>query len=124
MPINKKIWTDSFALFMAGLDFVVFAMFAWLIDGLGWHKPVKPLVIFGMNAIAIYLVSEFAAETLSVIRWHSRAGEVSLQSYLYYHIFAPMGSPPNASLLYSIAFTLAMYLIAYAMYRRGWFLRV
>lgn len=124
MPINKKIWSDSFSLFMAGLDFMVFAALAWLIDGLGWHKPVRPLVILGMNAIAIYLVSEFAAETLSAIRWHSPTGPVSLQGYLYSHWFAPLGSPPNASLLYSLAFTAAMYLVAWAMYRRGWFLRV
>ena len=39
LPINKKLWTDSFSLFMAGLDFIVFAIFAWFIDGLGWHKP-------------------------------------------------------------------------------------
>ena len=38
LPINKKLWTDSFSLFMAGLDFTVFAIFAWLIDGQGWRK--------------------------------------------------------------------------------------
>jgi predicted acyltransferase len=124
MPINKKLWTDSFCLFMAGMDFMVFAVFAWLIDGLGWRKPVKPLVILGMNAIAIYLASEFAAEILSVIRWNSAAGPVSLQKYLYYTLFVPLGSPQNASLLYSLAFTAAMFLVAYGMYRRGWFVRV
>jgi predicted acyltransferase len=30
----------------------------------------------------------------------------------------------NASLLYSLTFMLAMYVIAYVMYRRGWFLRI
>jgi predicted acyltransferase len=124
LPINKKLWTDSFCLFMAGLDFVVFAMFAWLVDGLGWHRPVRPLVILGMNAIAVYMVSEFAAETLSAIRWNSASGPISLQRYLYHALFVPLASPANASLLYSLAFTAAMYLVAYGMYRRGWFLRV
>ena len=124
MPINKKLWTDSFCLFMAGLDFLVYAGFAWLIDGLGWRKPVKPLVILGMNAITIYMVSEFAAEILDAIRWTTAGGPVSLQRYLYHSLFSPLGSPPNASLLYSLAFTGAMFLVAYAMYRRGWFLRV
>ena len=32
LPINKKLWTSSFALFMAGLDFVLFAGFAWVVD--------------------------------------------------------------------------------------------
>ena len=30
----------------------------------------------------------------------------------------------NASLLFAISYTLLMYLIAYAMYRRRWFVRV
>ncbi len=124
LPINKKLWTDSFCLFMAGLDFVVFAMFAWLVDGLGWHKPVRPLAILGMNAIAVYMVSEGAAEALWNIRWNSAAGPVSLQRYLYHTLFAPLASPANASLLYSLAFTAAMFLVAYGMYRKGWFLRV
>ena len=124
LPINKKLWTDSFCLFMAGLDFVVFAIFAWLVDGLGWRKPVRPMVILGMNAIAIYMVSEGAAEALDNIRWNAGAGSISMQKYLYHALFVPLGSPANASLLYSLAFTGAMYAVAYGMYRRGWFLRV
>jgi len=115
MPINKKIWTDSFCLFMAGLDFVVYAAFAWVVDGFGWRKALKPFVILGMNAIVIYMLSEFAAEILDVFRW---------KRFLYRTLFAPLASPPNASLLYSLAFVAAMYVAAWVMYRRGWFVRV
>jgi len=124
LPINKKLWTDSFALFMAGLDFIVFAIFVWFIDGLGWHKPARPLAIFGMNAIALYLISEFLAEILDAVRVDTAAGAISLQAYLYRAWFAPLASPPNASLLYSLAFVAAIYAAAYLLYRRGWFLRV
>ncbi len=124
MPINKKLWTDSFCLFMAGLDCVVYAVFVQLVDGFGWRRLTRPVVILGMNAITIYMVSEFAAELLDAIRWQSAGGSVSLQSYLYNTLFAPLASPANASLLYSLAFTGAMYAVAYVMYRRGWFVRV
>ena len=115
MPINKKIWTDSFCLFMAGLDFVVYAAFAWLVDELGWRTPVKPFTILGMNAITIYMISEFAAEALSAL---------GLQRPIYHTVFVPLASPANASLLYSLAFTGVMYVIAYLMYRRRWFIKV
>ena len=115
MPINKKIWTGSFCLFMAGLDFVVYAAFAWFVDTLGWRAAVKPFTILGMNAIVIYMISEGAAEALSAL---------SLQRPIYRAVFVPLASPPNASLLYSLAFTAAMYGIAYAMYRRRWFIRI
>lgn len=124
LPINKKLWTDSFSLFMAGLDFIVFAIFAWLIDGCGWHKPAKPLVIFGMNAIALYMISEGVAEFLDAVHVDAAGGPISLQAYIYRGWFVPLGSPANASLLYSLSFVAVVYAAAYFLYRRGWFLRV
>ncbi len=120
LPINKKLWTDSFSLFMAGLDFIVFAIFAWFIDGLGWHRPARPFVIFGMNAIALYMISEGLAEFLDAVR----VGPISLQQQIYRACFVPLASPANASLLYSLAFVAVVYAAAYFLYRRGWFLRV
>lgn len=120
LPINKKLWTDSFCLFMAGLDFTVFAMFVWTVDGLGWRKPFRPAVILGMNAIAVYLVSEFGAELLDL----HLGGKMSIQQHLYRALFVPIASPANASLLYGLAFTAAMYAVAYLLHRRGWYLRI
>jgi predicted acyltransferase len=115
LPINKKLWTSSFSLFMAGLDFVVFAICLWLVDGVGIKRAVKPLVVIGMNAITVYMISELLDVALSA---------TGLRSRLFQAIFVPLASPFNASLLYAIAYTLLMWLIAYGMYRRGWFWRV
>jgi predicted acyltransferase len=113
MPINKKLWTDTFCFFMAGLDFTACAILVWVVDGLGWKRPFRPAVILGMNAIAIYLASEFGAELVE-----------GVQPRIYRTVFAPLASPANASLLYSLTFTAIMYLIAYFMYRKRWFIRV
>ena len=121
LPINKKLWTSSFAIFMAGLDFILFAIFIWLIDGLGYKRVAKPLVIMGLNAIAVYMASELLDEILGLVRV---TGGVSLHTWLYDHLFAPLASPANASLLFAVAYTLLMYLVAYGMYRRKWFPRV
>jgi predicted acyltransferase len=121
LPINKKIWTSSFALFMAGLDFVMLAIVVWWVDGLGHRQAVKPLVIMGMNAIAVYMTSEILDGLLHTIQVSSG---VSAHVWIYDRVFAPLASPMNASLLYSLTYTLLMYLIAYGMYRRGWFWRV
>jgi predicted acyltransferase len=124
LPINKKLWTSSFSIFMAGLDFVIFALFLWSIDRLGYKRIVKPLVIMGMNAITVYLVSEFLDEALSAIHWISGGHVITLHTWLYTHCFAGLASPYNASLLWAISYTLLMYGVAYGLYRRGWFLRV
>jgi len=113
MPINKKLWSDSYCVFMAGFDFTACAIFVWIVDGFGWRRPFQPFVILGMNAITVYLASEFGAEAID-----------SVQQGIYRTVFAPLASPANASLLYSVAFTLIMYLIAYVLYRKRWFVRV
>ncbi len=130
MPINKKLWSDAFSLFMGGFDFILLAIFAWTIDGplagVRIQRLVKPLLIMGMNAIAVYLASEWGAEIIDMIHVSgpSPSGRISLQQWIYLHIFAPLASPMNASLLYSIAFMLTMYAIAYFLYRRNWLIRV
>jgi predicted acyltransferase len=115
LPINKKLWTSSFSLFMAGLDFVIFAAVLWWVDGQGHKRFTRPFVILGMNAIAIYMASELIDEVL---------GATGLRGSLYRNIFAPLASPINASLLYALAYVGLMFAIAYIMYRRRWFMRV
>jgi predicted acyltransferase len=115
LPINKKLWTDSFATFMAGLDFVVLAVFVWLVDEKGARRLVKPFTITGMNAIAVYLASEFLSEILDAYGLHGK---------WYGHFYAPIASPMNASLLWALSFVLLMYLLAWVLYKCGWFLRV
>jgi predicted acyltransferase len=120
LPINKKLWSDSFSLFMAGLDFILFALFAWLIDGVGsrsagLRSAVKPLTILGMNAIAVYLLSELLAETLDRIGFHD---------WIFTNFFARIASPANASLLFALSFVGVMYVFAWGLYRRGWFWKV
>lgn len=115
LPINKKLWTPSFSLFMGGLDFVLLAMFIWLVDHLGYQRYLRPAVIMGMNSIAVYMASELGDELLGATGWHKS---------VYNTLFVPWFSPANASLLYAVAYVLLMYAIAYFLYRRKWFWRV
>ena len=124
LPINKKLWTSSFALFMAGLDFVIFAIMVWWVDIRGHARLMKPLVIMGMNAITVYLVSELLEVLLNAVHFSAGGHTITVREWLFETLFAPLASPVNASLLYAIAYTLLMYAVAYVMYRRRWFVRV
>jgi predicted acyltransferase len=114
MPINKKLWTTSFAVFMAGVDFIVLAGCLWLIDGREHHRVARPFVVFGMNAIAMYLLSEFGDVLLSETGWRMAIYDALLAGWL---------SPNNASLLYALAYTAALFAAAYSMYCKKWFMR-
>lgn len=120
MPINKKIWTCSFSIFMAGLASVVFAGWYWIIDVHGSKRWAKPFQVFGMNAIAAYVLAGLFAKTL--IFW--KVGDRSLWTILYDGVFAPLAAPKLASLLFAVVFVCAVYAPVYAMYRRRWFLKL
>ena len=56
-PINKNLWTSSFAVFTAGIAAQVLAWLHWLIDVRRWRTPGRPLSAFGRNALAAYFLS-------------------------------------------------------------------
>jgi predicted acyltransferase len=125
LPINKSIWTTSYSIFMAGWALVCFAMFYWIIDVKGYKRWAKPFIIFGMNAIAVFVLSGMVGRLYgSVIKLKQPDGsEISLQGYIFRTFFLPLASPINASLIYAIGFLLFLYLIAWIMWTRKWFLK-
>jgi predicted acyltransferase len=56
LPINKNLWTSTYTIFMAGWANVCLAMFYWLIDVKGYKKWATPFVIYGMNAITVFVL--------------------------------------------------------------------
>jgi predicted acyltransferase len=136
LPINKKLWTSSYSVFMAGMAMNCFAVSYWLVDVQGWRKWAKPFAIYGMNAIAVFMLAGLLGRILPAIKVTSAAGKkVGLQSHLYEHLFVPfssadtapffgfLASPKNASLMWALMYVVVLYLVAYGMYRRKWFLK-
>jgi predicted acyltransferase len=119
-PINKNLWSSSYAVFMAGMAAAVFAACYWLVDVKKIRRWTRPLAIYGMNAIAMYLVAELLDASLRAI---GPPGH-SLQWSLYQQCFRPFFSPRNASLAWAVAFVLLLYGVAWLLYRKRWFLRI
>jgi predicted acyltransferase len=125
LPINKNLWTSSYSIFMAGWALVCLATFYWLIDVKGHTKWATPFVIYGLNAIAIYSLAWIVETLLSLIKVSQADGSVlSLQHHIFQEVYLPFASPINASLLYAITFVLVMFLVAWIMWKRRWFVKV
>jgi predicted acyltransferase len=125
-PINKKLWTSSYVLLTAGLALMSLALLYWLVDGKRWRGPwTKPFVILGMNAIAAYVCAELLAVFLAVVNLRLASGEtISLGELIYRRWFVPLGSPPNASLFFSIAFLLVCFFAMWVLYRKRIFIKI
>ncbi len=123
-PINKSLWTPSYTVFMTGVALIIFGWFFWAIDMVRLTQ-CKPLVVMGMNALFLFVLSSLIAKTLNTIKLSNALGQtVNLKTALFTPI-ANLGlSPINASLVFAVGFLLVMFLIGYFMYRRGWFIKV
>jgi predicted acyltransferase len=125
-PINKKLWTSSYVIFTAGLALVCLAVCYWISD-VKQHRGAwtKPILVFGKNAIAAYFLSEALAALMYAITFGTSSGShVTLLGYLYSHLFAPLASPVNASLLYALAYVGVCWLVMAVLYRKGIFLKI
>ena len=54
-PINKSLWTSSYVLFTGGLAMQFLALCYWLVDMKEYRRWAKPFVVFGVNAIALFV---------------------------------------------------------------------
>ena len=119
MPINKSLWTAPYAVFTSGLAFTVFGCCYWLIDVQRWQRLTKPFVIFGRNALAMFVVSGAIARILSLVKIDG----ASLRSILWKNLFEPLAAAPEASLMFALTNVAGCWLVAWLMYRKGWILR-
>ena len=125
LPINKNMWTSSYSVFMAGLALTVLGCCYWIIDVKGWSKWSKPFGIYGQNAITVFFLSGIIGRLTTLIKWTGSDGRgVTLKGWYYHTLFVPIGDPMVASFAHSIAFVLALYLIAYFMHRMNWIVKV
>lgn len=120
MPINKKIYTTTFAMFSGGVSLLAFAICYAVLDIKRWRWWAGPALIFGTNAIFAFVLSNVITTLLIVIHVHGRG----LTHWIYEHWFAPWGSPVHTSLAYAIAVVLLNMAIVGVLYRRKIFVRL
>ncbi|GET41382.1 acyltransferase family protein [Microseira wollei] len=120
-PINKKLWTSSYVLFTAGWALLVLAACYELIEVRKIRRWGKPFAVMGVNAIAIFVASVLAIKILV----KTQVGNAtSTFEWIYQNIFASWAGGMNGSLLFALVTLLFWWVVAYGMYRRGWFVKV
>ncbi len=124
MPLNKNMWTVSYVFFTAGLALSFLAMCYWLIDLRHLYRIATPFVIFGSNAIFVYVLSSVAAKLMYLIKLQSVTGEISLYLWLYQNLFKPWAGDMNGSLIFAITYVLIWLGVTYLLYRKKIFIKI
>jgi predicted acyltransferase len=124
-PINKALWTSSYVAFSAGMALQLLALCYWLVDIKGYRRWATPFVIFGVNALAVFVLSGLMARILSLWRLPRADGAPgNLKTFLYDHLFASWAEPINASLFFAVAYVLLWLGLMAVLYRRNIFIKV
>jgi predicted acyltransferase len=124
-PINKSLWTSSYAVFTAGQAMCGLGLCYWFFDMKGHERIAKPFVIYGVNALTVFVMSGLLAKSLILLKVSDGAGgTASLQSVIFHNVFLPLASPINASLLYALTWVTGWFVVLYIMYRRNIIIKV
>jgi predicted acyltransferase len=125
LPLNKKIWTSTFAIFSAGVALLAFSLFYWILDVRHWRAWAAPTLVLGTNAIFAFVVSGIITTLMDRIHVTiDHAGSASLRQWAYQEAFATWLKPVHASLAYAIAIVILNIVIVYPLYSKRIFLRV
>ncbi|TWI93928.1 putative acyltransferase [Mucilaginibacter frigoritolerans] len=111
-PINKRLWSSSFVLFVGGWSLVFLSLFYLIIDVAGYRKWAFPFMLIGVNSILIYLAAE--------------GGILDFQQTAQF-IFGGLiqYTPKNWQLVWSaIAITVTQLALLYFLYRNKIFFKI
>jgi len=119
-PINKALWTSSFVLVTAGWALIVLSIVYYITD----IRQIKLGKIFqyaGANALAIYFLNSFIANSFGQIK----VGDTSLHGWLYETIYVHSFIPAKlSSLLYALTVVSFFLGLGWVLYKRKLFIKV
>lgn len=124
-PMNKALWTSSYVVTTSGIALLVFTACYWVIDTQGYKRWAWPFIVFGVNALPLFVFSGIWARMHSAYRVTGSDGQlISVQKWTMQNIFSPMFYPIDASLAFAISFILLWLFLMWLLYRKNIFIRV
>jgi predicted acyltransferase len=124
-PFNKALWTSSYVLYTSGLALCFLGFCYYLIDIKGYKQWTKPFVIFGVNALALYIGSGLMARMIGIIKVTGADGkDVALQTWIYQTIFEPLADAKTSSVMFAVCFILFWLFLMWLLYRKRIYIKV
>lgn len=119
-PLNKKLWTSSFALFTSGLSAMLLALAMVATRSPAVRKALFPLHVLGMNAILGYILSLL----IGIAGFKLFVGQDTLQGWCFAQLQQVIPDPYVASFLFAAIILLIIIAALLPLHRRGIHLRL
>ena len=130
IPVNKSLWTPSYVLLTGGWSLLFLGTFHGALDEApeGFRARARgaalPLSIYGLNALFLFVLSGLVARLIQTVPVSVGGAAVPLKAWLFQSLAALPISPRNASLLFAVLYDLAMFGVAWVMWRKRWVVKV
>ena len=119
-PVNENLWTSSFVLVTSGMASMILGATYYVVDIRGFARWTSPGIIFGANAITVYVL----ADLLALLFYVFPIGGVTLNIHLT-NALTNIGIPAKlSSCLYALSFVCINFLPAYFLYKKKIFIKV
>lgn len=110
-PINKRLWTSSFTVYVGGWSLLFLAVFYYVIDVQGFQKWAFPFVLIGTNSILIYLASDGIVDFAHT-------------AHFLFDGFSQFLKLPWQPVIQALAVTAVQLSLLYVLYRNKLFLKI
>lgn len=137
LPLNKKMWTSSYVLAAAGWSLALFAILFWLVEIRGWGRSsaegasgvikralIWPWMVFGLNAIAAYMVSELLPGIASLLAFSEHGRKMEALWWVRLHVFGHIQNGGWACFAYSFWYMAMCFIPVWILYRKRIFLKI
>lgn len=124
LPLNKKLWTSSYAMFTVGMALLLLAACYELIEVRGQRHWSHPAQVLGLNSIFVYIASELTIKLLEKIHVGNGIQAPSSYTWLYEHLFLSWSGTAAAGFLFALVSLMFWWLVAYFLYRRHWLIAI
>ena len=120
LPLNKPLWTSSYAVWTAGLATTGLGLCVWAFEQKGWTKWAHPLQVYGVNALLVFVGSGLLGRVVGSL-WTVRVDDkpVAVKELFFREVLLPLGDPKLASLAFGVLWILGWYAVLAALWRRG-----
>ena len=119
-PINKNIWSSSFVLVTAGLALLTLSSLILLVDVLRYKAWAKVGVIFGLNAVGIYVLSSI----LGQLFYGLNVGDGSLSRHFLTLLTSIGAGAKFASMMVALVFVAINFIPAYILNQKKIFIKL
>lgn len=119
-PVNKNLWTSSYVLVTTGFASMTLAFGIFIVDMLERRKIAQIGIVFGSNAITIYVLSN----VLAILFYGTSIAGNTLNNH-FLNIFTYAGwSLKLGSFLYALFYIILNYIPALILFRKKIFIRL